>query len=97
MRTEAKETQLKFTSVRFYKIRLLQLFTLYSFTCLILFEDDFEDLFLDDKSSSLVPVFIIVIVNIVITRKYPLCRYILGVLMHTTAWDQHWGSDETLK
>ena len=24
------------------------------------------------------------------TRKYPLRRYILGVLMHTTAWDQHW-------
>ena len=31
------------------------------------------------------------------TKKYPLRRYILGVLMHTTAWDRHWGSDETLK
>ena len=26
-----------------------------------------------------------------ITRKYPLCGYILGMLTHTTAWDQHWG------
>ena len=25
------------------------------------------------------------------------CRYILGVLTHTTAWKQHWGGDETLK
>ena len=31
------------------------------------------------------------------TRKYPLREYILGVLTHTTAWDQHWGDDETLK
>ena len=31
-----------------------------------------------------------------VTRKYPLCGYILGVLTHTTAWDQHWGGDETL-
>ena len=31
------------------------------------------------------------------TRKYPLRGYILGVLTHTTAWDQHWGGDETLK
>ena len=23
-------------------------------------------------------------------------KYILGVLTHTTAWDQHWGTDETL-
>ena len=30
-------------------------------------------------------------------RKYPLHRYILGVLRHTTAWDRHWGGDETLK
>ena len=30
------------------------------------------------------------------TRKYPLCGYILGVLKHTTAWDQNWGGDETL-
>ena len=28
------------------------------------------------------------------TRKYLLCGYIL---MHTTAWDRHWGGDETLK
>ena len=33
----------------------------------------------------------------VITRKFPLPRYILGMLMHTTAWDQHWGGDEILK
>ena len=32
-----------------------------------------------------------------ITRKYRLRRYILGVLMHTTAWNWHWGGDETLK
>ena len=31
------------------------------------------------------------------TRKYPLRGYILGVLTHTTAWDPHWGVDETLK
>ena len=27
------------------------------------------------------------------TRKYPLRGYILGVLMHTTAWDQLWGGN----
>ena len=32
-----------------------------------------------------------------ITRKYPLRGYILCVLTHTTAWDQHWGGDEHLK
>ena len=31
------------------------------------------------------------------TRKYPLCKYILGVLTHTTAWDRHWGGDITLE
>ena len=31
------------------------------------------------------------------TRKYPLCRYILGVLTHTIAWDRQWGGDETVK
>ena len=31
-----------------------------------------------------------------ITRKYPLRGYILGVLTHTTAWDQNWGGDGTL-
>ena len=31
------------------------------------------------------------------TTKYPLCRYILGVLKRTTAWDQHLGDDETFK
>ena len=31
------------------------------------------------------------------TRKYPLWGYILGLLMHSTAWDWHWGGDETLK
>ena len=35
--------------------------------------------------------------NFVFIGKYPLCGYILGVLMHTTAWDGHWGGDETLK
>ena len=30
-------------------------------------------------------------------RKYPICRYILGVLTHTTAFDWHLGDDETLK
>ena len=35
--------------------------------------------------------------GLVVTRKYPLRRYILGVLTHTTAWDQNWGGDETLK
>ena len=34
---------------------------------------------------------------IVLIRKYPLHWYILGVLRHTTAWDRHWGGDETLK
>ena len=30
------------------------------------------------------------------TRKYPMRRYILGVLTHTTALDRLWGGDETL-
>ena len=34
--------------------------------------------------------------NIFITWKYQLCRYILGVLRHTTAWDQHWRANEEL-
>ena len=33
--------------------------------------------------------------DIEIIRKYPLCRNILGVLTHTTAWEGHWGGDET--
>ena len=37
------------------------------------------------------------IVKLLNIRKYPLRRYILGLLTHTTAWDQHWGGDETLK
>ena len=36
-------------------------------------------------------------INRGITRKYPLRRYILGVLTHTTALDQLWGGNETLK
>ena len=32
----------------------------------------------------------------VISRKYPLCGYIQGVIMHTTALDRLWGGDETL-
>ena len=40
--------------------------------------------------------------NVVLIRKYTVRWYILGlliwlVLMHTNAWDQHWGGDETLK
>ena len=31
------------------------------------------------------------------TRKHPLRGYFLGVLKHTTAWDQLQGGDETLK
>ena len=31
------------------------------------------------------------------TRRYPLRRYILSVLTHTTAWDPHWGGGETQK
>ena len=33
------------------------------------------------------------------SRKYLLYGFILGLVMHTntTAWDQHWGSNETLK
>ena len=37
------------------------------------------------------------IVELLNIRKYPLRGYILSVLTHTTAWDQHWGGDETLK
>ena len=33
----------------------------------------------------------------VITRKYPLCGYFLGVLTHTTAWNRLWDGDEILK
>ena len=36
-------------------------------------------------------------VEIVITRKYPLRGYILGVLAHTTAWDRHWRGNITLE
>ena len=36
-------------------------------------------------------------INLLLIRKYPLHGYILGVLMHTTAWDQLWGGDYTLK
>ena len=36
-------------------------------------------------------------IYVVLTRKYLLRGYILGVLMHTTAWEQLWGCDETLK
>ena len=32
-----------------------------------------------------------------ITRKYPLCRYILGVLTHITALDRHLEGNKTLK
>ena len=36
-------------------------------------------------------------VEIISTRKYVLCGYILGVLTHTTTWDRLLGGDETLK
>ena len=36
-------------------------------------------------------------VDFLLTRKYLLCGYILGVLKHTTAWDHHWEGDEILK
>ena len=32
-----------------------------------------------------------------ITKKYLLHGYILGALIHTTAWDRHWEGDVTLK
>ena len=32
---------------------------------------------------------------LLITRKYPLCGYFLGVLMHTTAWDRLWRGEQT--
>ena len=32
-----------------------------------------------------------------ITGKYPLRRYTMNVLTHTTALDQHWEGDETLR
>ena len=43
--------------------------------------------------------YLVIVESLVIvdTRKYPLPGYILGVLTHTTAWDRHWGGDETLK
>ena len=31
-----------------------------------------------------------------LTRKYTLRRYIQGALMHTTAWDWHWGDEKKL-
>ena len=34
--------------------------------------------------------------NCLLTKKYPLRRYILGMLTHTTALDWLWGGDETL-
>ena len=40
---------------------------------------------------------VLYLIRIYHTRKYPLCRYILGVLSHTIDWYQHFGSDETLK
>ena len=35
--------------------------------------------------------------NYMKTRKCLLHGYILGVLTHTTTWDQHWGGDEKVK
>ena len=40
--------------------------------------------------------FIELVLVLVLTRKYPLRGYILGVLTHTTALDRLWGGDETL-
>ena len=39
----------------------------------------------------------VVIQYILLNRKYPLHRYILGVPTNTTALDQHLGGNETLK
>ena len=36
-------------------------------------------------------------VEIIKGRKYPSCEYILGVMMHTIAWERLWEDDETLK
>ena len=36
-------------------------------------------------------------IEILITRKYSLRGYILGVLTHTTAWDGLWGGDVFLR
>ena len=33
----------------------------------------------------------------ILIKKYPLRKYILGVLTHKTAGDRHWGDIETLK
>ena len=33
--------------------------------------------------------------SIYFTRKYLLCGYILGVLPHTTTWEQLWGDEQT--
>ena len=38
-----------------------------------------------------------VMMEIGLTRKYPVNEYILSVLVHKIAWDQHWGGDEILK
>ena len=35
--------------------------------------------------------------NFYVTRKYPLCGYILVVLTHTTTWDQLLGGDVSLR
>ena len=40
--------------------------------------------------------YLLLCIKFVNTRKYPLRRYILGVLTHTTAWDRLWGGDGTL-
>ena len=39
----------------------------------------------------------IFIFSFIMTRKYSLRGYILGVLTYTTTWDQLWGGDDTLK
>ena len=41
--------------------------------------------------------YVVVSFNFIKTRKYLLCGYILGVPMHTTAWDRLWGGNVFLR
>ena len=50
-----------------------------------------------NKCEDVIILYIQKIMIVFFTRKYLLRGYILGVLTHTTAWDQHWGGDEILK
>ena len=39
--------------------------------------------------------FLVTILLLYLTRKYPLRGYFLGVLTHTTAWNRLWGGEQT--